>query len=324
MFTTPKTESTVSERTLSEHASILQEIALESLREKRRTRRWGIFFKLFFAVYFLAFLLFAYGSPFPVQSGAHTAVVKVNGVIGADADIDAERFAIGLQAAFENDAVRGVIVHINSPGGSAVQAARMYETLRRYRADYPDTPLYAVIEDLGASGGYYVAAGAEEIYADQSSLVGSIGVIIEGFGFVDTLQKLGVERRVFAAGKNKDMLDPFAPLDPRATVHAASLVDAVHEQFISAIRSSRGDRLADHEDVFSGLVFTGTQALELGLVDGFGSVDFVARELIGERATIDYTPSAGLLDRISRQLNVSLRSGLGLRSLTPSVKLQMP
>src|SRR5574340_290451 len=263
---------------------VLERIALEGLAEQRRRRRWGIFFKLVVLFYIgLFFLLFVdwESSTEKISEGArHTAVVQLNGVIQPKGDASAERVIAALQSAFEDKGTAGVILRINSPGGSPVQSGMINDEMRRLRAKYPHTPLYAVVEDLCASGGYYVAVAADKIFVDKASIVGSIGVLMDGFGFTAAMQKLGIERRLLTAGENKGVLDPFSPQDTRQKEHAQLLLDDVHKQFIDAVRRGRGKRLKETPEMFSGLMWTGTRSIELGLADATGSVDYVAREVI--------------------------------------------
>ena len=273
---------------------LLARLAFASLLEQRRARRWGIFFKSLFFLYLLTVTLLALRPALWQQglsevSGGHTALVSLEGLIASGMDASAENVIEGLRAAFEDDATRGVVLAINSPGGSPVESGLIYREIRRLREKYPDTPLYAVANDVCASGGYYVAAAADEIYADPASLVGSIGVRAGGFGFVDAMDKLGIERRIYTAGDNKALLDPFAPEEPSEVRHMEQLLDSVHRQFIAAVRRGRGERLADREELFSGLIWTGEQGLDLGLVDGLGSIYSVAEEQVGAAEIVDYT-----------------------------------
>ncbi|MDZ7809885.1 MAG: S49 family peptidase [Arhodomonas sp.] len=229
-------------------------------------------------------------------------MVDLEGAIAADSPAAADRIIRGLEAAFAAEGTAGVMLRINSPGGSPVQARRIYAAMERLRAEHPDIPLYAVAGDMAASGGYYVAAGADRIFADPASLVGSIGVIMGGFGYTEAMEKLGVERRLYTAGRNKAMLDPFSRVRSRRRTHVSAMLDEIHEQFIDAVRKGRGDRLAESEELFSGLIWTGERALALGLVDELATPEHVAAEVIGTERTIDYTPRGGLIERITRQL----------------------
>jgi protease-4 len=288
-----------------------------SLTEQRRSRRWGILFKSLFLAYLVAVtLLIVYdGAEVTEESagGRHTALVDLSGIIAADSDADADTIASGLRAAFDDAKTAGVILRINSPGGSPVQARYIYDEIRRLRGLHPDTPLYAVIVDVGASGGYYVAAAADRIYAAESSLVGSIGVRMDGFGLEQAIDKLGIERRLLTAGENKGMLDPFLPVDPEQQRHVQTLLDGIHRQFIDAVRAGRGDRLKDDPALFSGLIWTGVEGVELGLVDAIGSSGQVAREVIGVEKIVDFTPKRQfwqlLVDRFGLVLANSLAQG---------------
>ncbi len=303
-------------------STVVERLAFEGLLEQRRARRWNIFFKLFFALYLLFFLVVFVAGKYTTSIGAHTALIDINGVIGPDNDVDADSVIESLQRAFESKDTKGVVVKINSPGGSPVQSNRMYQEIRRLREKYPETPLFAVVDDICASGGYYVAAAADEIYADKGSLVGSIGVLMQGFGFVGTMEKLGVERRLITAGENKGMLDPFSPVRPTDEIYAKELVDSVHQQFIDAVRQGRGDRLIETDDTFSGLMWTGEQAKELGLIDEFGSVASVARDVIGEETVVDYTPSGNLFEQFTEQLGVAIGKTLNIRMLNQYIELR--
>ena len=279
---------------------LLTRLAMASLNEQRRARRartaiWLLLI-IFLIVVFVSIAKLA--NQAEISSGPHAAIVRVDGVIGAGpVEANADAIIQGLRNAFKNENTRGVILRINSPGGSPVQAAYVYDEMVRLRNKYPNIPLYAVIEDIGASGAYYIAAGAEKIYANRSSIVGSIGVRMDSFGFVDAMEKLGIERRLMTAGKNKALLDPFLPEDEVARQHIQTLLDDIHKQFIDAVRSQRGDRLVANEELFSGLIWSGERSVTLGLVDELGSADYVAREVIGEENTYDFTVT---LDPLSR------------------------
>ena len=294
--------------------SVIEKLAMESLREQRRARRWGIFFKLLAFGYVAFAVLMAYGKGvfnFSLNElEQHTATVDVSGPIAAGEAASAERIIAGVKAAFEDESTAGVILSINSPGGSPVQAGRVYDELTRLKAEHPDTPLIAVVDEMCASGGYYIAAAADKIYADKASLVGSIGVIGGGFGFVEAIDKLGVERRVFTSGENKAFLDPFSPLKAAEVTHWQTLLAGIHEQFKEVVKEGRGDALKGEEDEFSGLMWTGEQALENGLIDGLGSELTVAREVIGAERLVNYTPTDGLLDQITDGIGVSLTDKL--------------
>ena len=291
---------------------VLNRLAFATLNEQRRARRWSILFRALAAVYilFITFMMFSDFKKAPIAGGKHTALIDVKGVISADSEASADSIASALRAAFKNKNTQGIILRINSPGGSPVQANYVYQEIKRLRAKYTHIKLYAVIEDVCASGGYFIAAAADEIYADKASIVGSIGVLMNGFGFVDAMKKLGVERRLLTAGEHKGVLDPFSPLNKKEVSHVQGMLDGVHQQFIDVVKEGRGDRLKDHPDLFTGLFWNGEEGLELGLVDGFGSSGFVAREIIGEEKIVDYTPRVNYLDRFADRLGASIASFL--------------
>lgn len=289
---------------------LVERLASASLKEQRRARRWGIFFKVLLFAYLFA-LLIVYMPDTWTDKGiastqAHTGLVKVTGLIAEDTEASAANVMASLQDAFEDKKTKGVIVAINSPGGSAVQAGQIHDEILRLREKYPDTPVYAVIDDLCASGGYYIAAAAEKIYGDKASLVGSIGVVMGSFGFVDALDKLGLERRLITAGEHKGFMDPFSPVRTEELQHLRSILDNIHQQFIDVVKEGRGDRLQEDENMFSGLIWTGEQALDLGLIDGLGSSSYVARELIGAKKIINYTTEKDLLERLADRLGAGV------------------
>nr|VFJ50118.1 MAG: protease-4 [Candidatus Kentron sp. FW] len=295
---------------------LINKLALASLKEQRRARRWGIFFKLAF----LAYLLLVPVLYLPVEISAphsaenHTALVEIQGVIVENSDAGADQVISGLQAAFEDESTKGVVVRINSPGGSPVQAGYIFDEIIRLRDKYPDIPLYAVITDICASGGYYVAAAADRIYADESSLVGSIGVLINGFGFVDAMEKIGIERRLHTAGKHKGLLDPFSPEKPEEVSHLQSVLDELHQQFVHVVKQGRGDRLQGREEeLFNGLIWSGKQAMGLGLVDALGSSGYVAREVIGAEEIVDFTWKRDYLERLTERLGAAMAGTLSIR-----------
>ena len=301
---------------------LIESVLNNVVGEQKRARRWGIFFKLLTFIYlFVVLILFLLSGSAGLggkSSKSHTAIVKLNGVISASEPANANAIVTGLRAAFKNEHAKGVILAINSPGGSPVQSGYIYDEIVRLRLKYPKTKLYVVISDLGASGGYYIASAADEIYADKASLVGSIGVTASGFGFVESLNKLGVERRHFTSGKHKGFLDPFSPLKPDEKEFWQGVLDSTHQQFIDAVKKGRGDRLKIGEGTFSGLIWNGEQALALGLVDGLGSVSYVAREVIGEEDIVDYSYKRSPIEALVKGLGVSIGTGvaksLGLSS----------
>ena len=300
----------------SEHRDwlLVSSLAQDALREQKRTRRWGIFFKLLTFFYlFLVFLAFAKGGR-PMATvditDPHAALIEINGIIAAEEAGDAETVITGLRKAFDSSNSIAVILSINSPGGSPVHAGYIYDEIFRLRSEYPDKKLYAVISEIGASGGYYVAAAADQIYADKASLVGSIGVTASGFGYVDALEKLGIERRHFVAGEHKTFLDPFSPLKENEVEFWGSVLDKTHQQFIQVVKRGRGDRLTDSDKLFSGLLWNGEQALALGLIDGLGSASYVARQIIGTEEIHDYTPRLSPIEEITQRFGVAVGSGI--------------
>lgn len=279
----------------------LTKVALAAVTEQRRARRWGIFFKVLFFAYLLVLLALAWPNNFSSTAAGikpHTAIVRVSGLISSSTEASAKNIIEGLRKAFRDKNTVGVIVEINSPGGSPVQAGEIYDEIKKLREQYPKIPVYAVASDLCASGGYYIAAAAQKIYANQASLVGSIGVRMDSFGFTEAIAKLGVERRAYTAGTHKSFLDPFKPINPEDVQHLQGMLDAIHQQFIAAVKQGRGDRLKENPDLFSGLMWTGAQSVELGLVDGLGSSRYVAEEVIGEKNVVDYTKQIRWLDRL--------------------------
>lgn len=287
---------------------LLERLAFAALSEQRRARRWGIFFKLFFAAYLLVLLVLFAGGVLsgPSLASRYTAVVDLEGTIADDALASAENVIAGLRRAFESSATAGVIVRANSPGGSPVQAAYIYEEIKRLRAEHPEKPLYAVVTDMCASGCYYAMVAADRIYVDRASVVGSIGVLMNGFGFVETLEKLGIERRLLRAGEHKGFLDPFSPMSDVERKHAQQILHQVHQQFIERVRDGRGQHLEETKELYSGLFWTGEKAIDLGLVDEIGSVSYVAREVIGAEDLVDFTQEEGVLDRLARRVGTGI------------------
>lgn len=292
--------------------ALLEKIALGSLKEQRSRRRWGIFFKLAVLAYLTAvlFLVVDWGSPEKLVDSKHTALINLRGAIDATGDSSAEKISGALQSAFEDKGTAGVIMRINSPGGSPVQAGIVYDEIRRLRSKYPEIPLYVVVEDLCASGGYYIASAADKIFVDKASILGSIGVLMDGFGFTGTMDKLGVERRLLTAGENKGFLDPFSPQDAKQREHAQILLAEIHKQFIDVVRRGRGDRLKETPDMFSGLMWTGSQSITLGLADDYGTVDTVARDLIKAENILDYSVKENIAERFAKRLGAEMSQGL--------------
>jgi protease-4 len=282
---------------------LIEKLATAALKEQRRARMWGIFFKLLTFAYVTLIVLLAvdWKAGLEAAGGKHTALVELSGLIAPGTDASADKVTLALQAAFKDKNTQGVVVRINSPGGSPVQAQTIYDEMRRLRAKYPAIPLYAVVEDVCASGGYYVAAGADRIYVSKSSIVGSIGVRMDGFGFTGLMEKLGIERRLLTAGENKAMLDPFSPLEARHREYAQALMGEIHQQFIAVVREGRGKRLKETPDTFSGLIWSGQKSIELGLADGLGSLDQVARDVIKAEDIVDFTQKENLAEKFARR-----------------------
>ena len=304
--------------------AVLEKVALKALDEQRRTRHWNTLFRLLWIT--LVFLIFAawmgwIGRPDKESLsgsggiGKHTAVVNLEGIIGIESKASAEKMIKGLDRAFKDASTAGVIIRINSPGGSPVQAGKINDEIRRLRAKYPNIPIYAVVQDLCASGGYYVAVAADRIFVDKASLVGSIGVIMNGFGFTGTMEKLGIERRAYTSGENKDFLDPFAPENPVHKEHAKKMLAEIHQQFIDVVRKGRGARLKENPDIFSGLIWTGQKSIELGLADAIGSTEYVAREVIKADKLVDYTPEDNYFEQLSKRLGTTFGAALGRAAL---------
>lgn len=302
---------------------VVTQLAEHSLKEQRRSRRWGIFFKLLTFAYIGA-IIFMYADSSMTQidnKEAHTALVELNGLIADKEEANADNIITALRDAFENEKSAGVILRINSPGGSPVQSGYIYDEIVRLREKYPDTPMYAVVTDICASGGYYIASAADKIYADKASIVGSIGVRMDNFGFVDAMDKLGVERRILTAGENKALLDPFLPVDQSVKAHLQVMIGEIHQQFIDAVKKGRGDRLdTSVKGLFEGLIWTGEAAVKIGLVDELASSSKVARDVIGEEKIINYSVEEDILERFSKKLGGSAARVFSNQLLSPSIR----
>jgi protease-4 len=286
---------------------VLEKLATDALQEQKRARHWGIFFKSLTFLY-LFIVLFMVAGWFKSESsltGKHTALVDLKGVISPSEE-SADKIIQGLQDAFDDKHAAGVILRINSPGGSPVQAGQIYDEIKRLRAKNPKTPLYVVVDDICASGGYYVASAADKIYVDKASIVGSIGVLMDGFGFTKTMEKVGVERRLLTAGKNKGFLDPFSPEDPKQVEFAKGMLENIHQQFINVVKAGRGNRLKETPDMFSGLFWSGDESIKMGLADAYGSAEYVAREVIKAEDIVDYTPQENIASRLAGKLGASI------------------
>ena len=298
---------------------VLEKLAFASLREQRSARRWGIFFKLLAFAYVGLVMLYLFdigvGGTDTQALGRHTALVKLEGQIDAEGLASAEKINDALNNAFRDTNTAGVILRINSPGGSPVQAGMINDEIRRLRREFPKTPLYVVVEEMCASAAYYIAAASDQVYVDKASIVGSIGVIMESFGFTGVMDKVGVERRIQTAGRNKAIGDPFSPVTAEQKNHIQSMLDEVHQQFIQVVREGRGERLKETPEMFTGLFWSGARSVELGLADGLGTVDSVARDVIKAEIIVDYTEKENVAERLAKRLGASLGSG-ALQSVT--------
>jgi protease-4 len=295
---------------------VIEQIAMEGLRENRRKRRWSIFFRALGFIYFGFVIAMLWRGSSDDGAGAHgdgkthTAVVRLEGVIGPSNDVKAEEVNQALREAFEAKNSKAVVLRINSPGGSPVQAGMINDEIRRLRAKYPAKPVYAVVEDVCASGGYYIAVAADKIFVDKASIVGSIGVRMDGFGFTGTMEKLGVERRSLTAGDNKAFLDPFLPQNPKQVEFAKTMLGEIHQQFIDVVRQGRGKRLKETPEMFSGLFWTGSKSIEMGLADGYGTVDSVARDIIKAEDVRDYTKHDNVAERLAKRFGASMSASI--------------
>ena len=292
--------------------------------ENRRNRRWSNFFKIitFLYLFILLFIFLAKPGDKTNVSGEFTALVKLNGIISSESEINAEDAVKSLQKAMGNVGTKGLIISINSPGGSPVQSAMINDEIKRLKLAYPDKPIKVVVEDVCASGGYFIAVAADDIYANKSSIVGSIGVLMNGFGFDRAIEKLGIERRLMTAGKNKGILDPFQPIDPAQKDHVQKLLDEVHQQFIVAVREGRGDRLSKDQSIFSGLFWNGESAYRLGLIDGFGTVSSIAKDIIGYEKVVDFTTYETFADRFAKKLGAGIGSVLHNQIINKNYQLK--
>jgi protease IV len=300
--------------------ALAAQFARDYLRDRRAERRWRVFFRLAWLLLFLlaAWIIYAQRNHAAVPAGPHTALIEVRGEIDAGADASAENLVAALKNAFEDDAAQAVVLRINSPGGSPVQAGIVNDEIRRLKAKH-QKKVYVVVEEMCASGAYYIAVAADEIYVDKASLVGSIGVLMDGFGFTGTMEKLGVERRLLTAGANKGMLDPFSPQNEKQTAYAKALIDQIHQQFIKVVKEGRGKRLKETPETFSGLFWNGDEAVRQGLADKIGNLDYVAREVIKAEEVIDYTPHENMAERLAKRFGASIGMGAvkALREISP-------
>ncbi len=304
--------------------NVIEKIALASIQEQSRARKWGIFFKSLFFIYVFSLLGMNVYPKIKDSLGGdgkyHTAVVDISGVIAEDKEANAADIIESLRDAVKDDQTKGIILHANSPGGSPVQSNYVYEEIRNIKKAHPSLPIYAVVSDICASGCYYIASASDKIFVNPSSLIGSIGVIMDGFGFVDVMQKLGVERRLLTAGAHKAMLDPFSPPKADETEFMQSLINQVHQQFITAVKTGRGDRLKETPDMFSGLVWTGEESIKIGISDAYGNDDFVAKNIIGAEKQVNVSQQKSFLDKMSGKLGASFGQALGSLLLSPNLR----
>ena len=304
---------------------VIEKLATSSLDEQKASRRWGIFFKILTFLYLLTILAYAVGwvvKDGKAMTGSHTALIDIAGVIMPGGEVNADAVLGSLTDAYESKGTKGIILRINSPGGSPVQAGIINEEIKRQKKLHPEIPVYAVVEDICASGGYYIAAAADKIYVDKASIVGSIGVLMDGYGFTGVMEKVGVERRLMTAGRNKAMLDPFSPVNPEHKAYAQALLDGIHEQFKTVVREGRGKRLHETADTFSGLFWSGEESIKIGLADALGSTDFVARDVIKQEDIVDFTHQETFADRFAKRLGASIAKHIGFDVEASGLKLR--
>ncbi len=301
----------------------IEKLALSGLKEQQTARRWSTFFKGLAFVYLFSLLILGLGLwGDKGASGPHTALIDINGVIEAGGAVTADSVISSLNDAYESAGTKGIIFRINSPGGSPVQAGIINDEIVRQKKLHPKIPVYGVVEDICASGGYYIAAATDKIYVDKASIVGSIGVLMDGYGFTETMKKVGVERRLLTAGENKAMLDPFSPVNPKHQALAQAMLNEVHEQFKTVVRKGRGARLKETPATFSGLFWSGEQSIKIGLADAYGSAEYVAREVIKQEEIVDYTYQETIADRFAKRLGASMAKAIGVDALTKGISLR--
>ena len=291
----------------------IEKIAMESLIQQKSSRRWSVFLKLVSLIYlgWVLFFVLTSSNNSTIATGDFTALITLNGEIGIDSEVSAINVKSSLKEVYENPGTKALILAINSPGGSPVQSGIINDEITRYKSLHPQIPVYAVIEDICASGGYYIAVAADKIFVDKARIVGSIGVLMNGFGFDKAIKNLGVERRLITSGENKAILDPFLAVKPEQREFMQDLLNEVHNQFIDAVKKGRGNKLALNSDIFSGLFWSGESAIKLGLADGYGDMDLVAREIIGHEKIIDFTIQSNFADRFAKKLGASIGSSMG-------------
>ena len=300
----------------------IEKIAMESFIQQKRSRQWGVFFKSIILLYigFIIYFIVTASNTANIANGDFTALIRLKGEISSDSEISASNVKSSLKEIYENPGVKAVILSINSPGGSPVQSGIINNEIVRYKALHPDIPVYAVVEDICASGGYYIAVAADKIFVDKASIVGSIGVLMNGFGFDQAIKELGIERRLLKSGENKAILDPFLPVNPKQREFMQGLLKEVHDQFINVVKKGRGPKLTNNSDIFTGLFWSGESAIKLGLADDYGDIDFVAREVVGYERIVDFTTQKSFVDRFAKKIGAGIGSGIGKNILNNYLK----
>jgi protease IV len=301
----------------------IEKLALSGLKEQQTARRWSTFFKFLTFAYLFLLLVLALGwVGSKGATGPHTALIEIAGVIEPGGEVNADSVISSLREAYDNVNTKGIILRFNTPGGSPVQSGIINDEIVRQKKLHPKIPVYGVVEDICASGGYYIAAATDKIYVDKGSIVGSIGVLMDGYGFTEVMKKIGVERRLLTAGENKAMLDPFSDVNPKHQALAQSMLNEIHEQFKTVVRNGRGARLKETPEIFSGLFWSGEQSIKLGLADALGSADFVAREVIKQEEIVDYTYQDTVLDRFAKRLGASMTKAIGIDVAMKNLQLR--
>ena len=300
----------------------IEKIAMESFIQQKRSRQWGVFFKSIILLYigFIIYFIVTASNTANIANGDFTALIRLKGEISSDSEISASNVKSSLKEIYENPGVKAVILSINSPGGSPVQSGIINNEIVRYKALHPDIPVYAVVEDICASGGYYIAVAADKIFVDKASIVGSIGVLMNGFGFDQAIKELGIERRLLKSGENKAILDPFLPVNPKQREFMQGLLKEVHDKFINVVKKGRGPKLTNNSDIFTGLFWSGESAIKLGLADDYGDIDFVAREVVGYERIVDFTTQKSFVDRFAKKIGAGIGSGIGKNILNNYLK----
>ena len=302
----------------------IEKLALSGLKEQQTARRWSTFFKILTFLYLFIILMLALGwfGGSKGSTGPHTALIEINGVIESGGEVNADSVISSLAEAYENTGTKGIILRFNTPGGSPVQSGIINDEIVRQKKLHPKIPVYGVVEDICASGGYYIAAATDKIYVDKGSIVGSIGVLMDGYGFTEVMKKVGVERRLLTAGENKAMLDPFSPVNEKHKAMAQTMLNEIHEQFKTVVRNGRGSRLKETPEVLSGLFWSGEQSIKLGLADALGSADYVAREVIKQEEIVDYTYQETVVDRFAKRFGASMAKAIGIDAITKGLQLR--